>query len=562
MTGEEIVRRNTELQKKKSVWLQLWQICGEYIHQLKIDFTGQTPPGSMLNDNLFDSTAVDANTKSAAALIGTLWQSGSRSFQLVPPKSLKASAKVKAYFEKINEVMRSAFDDPKAGFAVSYEEYMSDQCAIGTSAMACYEGTDSDLSFEAWGVDEMSIALGFGGRAEVIYREYCWELRRVVAEYGVENLSRRYQDLAKSNKLDEKVRIICAIEPRKDLKPGNLSNLNMPIATYHVEKETKHIIKESGYSEMPASIGMFYRRRGEDYARSMGMKALPDILELNATKEIRLLAIEKALNPPVAVFNDSLLGNQKIDMSSDAVNVMKASGKLKGGAAVQVLYDGSNIREGDKSIEELKQAINGHFLLDRLIDFNNSTEMTLGEVQYRAQLRGESLGSIFNRQITVLQQLIERATSVQFRNKKLGVIEGSIEHKMAQMAGEEPIIIPDEVAKLIMSGKDFYEIKFASPAARMMEAEEANGVRRTWEFAASIVGVDPEIMDGLDADKSLEIIGRNVGAPPEILVAKEKIEKIRAERLKMMEQQQAQQQAQAQADVAATEAAAGGQEAA
>ena len=31
-------------------------------------------------------------------------------------------------------------------------------------------------------------------------------------------------------------------------------------------------------------------------------------------------------------------------------------------------------------IEELKQSVSDHFMIDHLLDFNNETEMTLGEV--------------------------------------------------------------------------------------------------------------------------------------------------------------------------------------
>lgn len=544
--AQAIIRRNQELQKTHTLWHELWQLVGEFIHQLKLDFTGKTPEGTMLNDQLFDTTGVDACTKSAAALIGMLWRSGSKSFQAQPPRKIKQSIGVKKYFEFLNETLRSAIDDPRAGFANAFEEYMVDNLAFGTSALSCFEGTESDLSFEAWGVDEMKVSFGRNGQLDELYREYCWPLRQIVRTYGVENLSPKLQERARANQLDEKFTIIHALEVRTGLKAGNLSNLNMPIASFHVEKDSKHVILESGYPEWPSAVGMFYRRKGEHYGRSPGIKALPDVLELNTLAEAEMLAIELKLEPPIGTYSDSIAGNQKIDQSPRGVTVFKASGKLKNGLPVFPLIDGADLRDAEKKAERLMNRINQHFLIDRLIDFNNDAEMTLGEVQYRAQLRGESLGSVFGRQLLVIQHIIERATSIMYRKGKLGVIEGSIEHRIAMSKGEDPMVIPAEIAELITKGEDFYSIKFFSPAARMLEAEEANGIRRTYEAAAMMNqarGGASEALDLLDDDKSLEIIAHNVGAPPEILAAKQQIDALRAQRAEMLEQQAAMQEA-------------------
>jgi len=547
-TGAYVVRRTDEIKKNKMPWLEYFQILGEYVSQQKLGFTAKQSEGSMLNENLFDSTGVDACTKSSAALIGMLWRSGSKSFQAQPPRKLKASNDVKKYFEFFNETMRAALDDPKAGFANAYSEYMADELCFGTAGLGVWPGTESDLSFEAWGVDEMGISHGRDGQLLEISREYCWELRKIIDTYGLENLSPNLQERAKNpHTLGEKFSIIHFIDRRRDLKAGNLSNLNMPIRSVHVERDTKHEILESGFPEMPVEVGFHKKLRGETYGRSPAMNALPDILELNALRESRMYAIEMQLEPPTAMYSDSILGNAKLDMSPRATNIFKASAKLKGGPPVFPLYDGGNIREADKAIEEIKANINSAFMLDRLIDFNNQTEMTLGEVQFRAQLRGESLGEVFSRQNLVLQNITERATSIMYRAGKLGLIEGSIEHRIAMSKGEEPVIIPDEIAKLILGGKEFYEIKFLSPAARMMEAEEANGIRRTYQDALMIAQAEGnvDVLDGLEGDKAIEILSRNNGAPPEILAARDKIEAIRQQRAQIMEQQaQAQQAAQ------------------
>lgn len=546
---EDAIKRLGELKAKKNQFIPMFELVSEFVLLEKYDAEYPTP---LVNSEVFDQTAADACAKLAGIMAGMLWQNGAKSVLLEPPKGMGESVEGKLYFDEVNDIVREALDDPRAGFATALEEYLLGQCSFGTGGPAVFEGQDADLNFEAWGVKEISIDEGFGGLVNVIYREYCWPLSRVIQTYGLENLSEVCKEKAKNGKLDDKIKILHVIEPRDNLKYGNLSNLNMPYKSCHIEIEQKHLISESGYEELPAAIVRFYKESGP-YGRSPSMKLMPAILEINATKEARIAATEKALDPPIGVYNDSLFGNQKIKTTAAAINVLKrATGKTGSAPPIFPMYEGGDAHAADPRVEELKQDITTGYGLDRLLDFNNEAQMTLGEAQLRDRIRGESFGSFFMRQFTGLSMIIERSVAILFRRGRLGVIRGSIQHQMALDAGENPLVIPDRIAKLIMAGQSFYQIKYLSPAARLMQTQDAQGVLRTWEFAGQVAPANPEIMDNLDADESLRVVAGSAGAPSTILLAKERIEKIREQRSQMLEEKAALEQAQAGADIAAT----------
>jgi len=540
LKGRKKLERLKELETEQRRWHRIWQLAGEYVHTTKQSFVDTQNPGDFLNQNVFDSTARLSNVKMSSAMLGMVWQGGGRSFKLMPAKSLPSTSAVKKYFEKITDVVADAFDDSKAGLTVALEEYMIDQGAFGTSGTGVFEGMESDLEFRAFGVHSAFIAESASGQINTIYCKFEWPLRKVLEKYGFHSLSPKLKESVGQGKLETKVKILHSIEPRMIIDVRRLNNLNMPYESHHMEIDSKHTLKESGFPEIPILFARFRKNFNETYGRGPGIDSLPDNLELQAVKEFRMLAQEKALDPPIGVFHDSILGGNKIDTSASAINVFKAVDQIGNKNPLFPLFEGQNIREADKQIEDLKQTITEHFNIDRLLDFNNKTQMTLGEAQLRSQLRGESLGSLFTRQFKEHKEpIVERGVNILFRKGRLGVFpdDPRIAALEAEM-GDELIIIPNAVAELMGRGKDFYQIKHDTPAARLIDTEQAQGVMQTWQAAGEIAQLKPDVLNRLDADASIKVIARVAGAPAEILLDDETVKLIKEKQEAQIQQQQ------------------------
>lgn len=551
MTEEKIenwLKKYAKIKSKKTSWLDLWQYCGKYVHGTKMNFTEYNDEGSLLNEDVFDSTAIKANKRMANALIGMLWQGGGKSIRIDPVDQLPSTKDVKKYFEMVSRKVTRALDDPRAGMVLALEGYMLDQGAFGTSGVGVFPGEESALVFNAWGIDEISIEEGENGYIRTIYREFEIPLSRAMDDYGLDSLSDDSRKAIEEGNTSDRIRLLHIISKRsrEDRRGENKD----PFLSITIEVEAKKLLKESSFKEFPVPVARFMKRRNEVYGRSPAMDALPDILELNATKEARISAIEKSLDPPLGVYDDSILGNEEIDTSAGGINVFAASGRI-GDKPIFPLFTVETIREADKSIEDLRESINEHFNIDRLLDFNNEAEMTLGEAQMRQRIRNEALGSFFSRQYNELfTPLIERAVAILWRAGELGILEGSDEEAIAKTSGRDIDYVPKAVAELIASGQDFYNIVYLSPAARMLETAEAEGVVRTWEFAGGIAKMAPTILDNLDADASLKIIARTSGAPSQIMFSKEAVDMIRQEQQKQMQIRQQMEMQKLQAEAA------------
>jgi hypothetical protein len=539
--AQKIKRALTRLQQLKQIktpWLQHWQLLGEYIHTRKQSFTADQQKGDFLNRELFDSGAPKANKTMASTLVGMLWPPSTKRFELQAPTSIQGDTEVKQYYETITEIVRKALDNDKAGLRTAYDEYMLDQGTFGTSGVEVAEHEELDVVYKAWSVKEMTIGEGKDGMVDTVYLELCFPVHRVVQEYGVAALSKKTKELFEADKLDEDVRILIAIEPRLDRDPTKLGKQDMQFQVLHIEMDNKHMLKEGGFSELPVKVGRMTKLIGEVYGRSPGMDALPDILEANAIWESITIAIEKSLDPPLAVLDDGRLGNQDIDTSAGAINVLNIAGRA-GDKPIYPIFTIGDINPASKLLEQLEASISDHFYIDRLLDFNNETAMTLGEVQTRNKMRHATLGSLFSRQLKeVFNPTIERTFNILLKRGKLGVAADSREAKAKMLQGEEVLIIPEKVMKLIKKGLDVYEIVYFTPAVRIMQAEESEGIFRSWQFAQALTATHPMAADVLDEDESIKRFTEISGAPSNIIRSRQQISEIRAERDKAIKDQQ------------------------
>lgn len=546
----KVLEKHKKLKKIKQPWLPKYQTIAEYVFSRKANFTRTPSPGEFLNDKVLDSTAASANHLMASTLIGALYPSGSKTFQIVRPSRIRKERKeVKEFFERITKTMVEAIDHPRAGFLTALEEYMLDQGSFGISGIYVEETGDPEMPVRFTAVDAKKICVdeGADGFIDTVYIEREYTIRQLDQMFGFDQLSEATMKAYLKGETENKIKILHAVEPRASRNLNGFGNGDFPIASIWIEVENNHIIKESGFHEMPIFITRFWKAMDEVYGRSPAMEGIGDILEINALREASIIATEKLLDPPLLVKHDGSLGSGTIDTSAGAITVQYISGRIgDAGNVVEPLVTVGELNSTFKRIEELREIIFNTFFIDRLLDLNNETRMTYGEAQIRNELRGQSLGTIYARQIAELfTRVIERVFNILLGMGLLGVPEESQEYYDAMLEGAEVEIIPNEIVQLMQEGKDAYKVVFISPAARIMRAEELAGILRTVEFATQTAGLGvPQILDNFNWDTIARRVADLSGAASDIMLSEEEVEEIRAAR---QEQQMAMAQLEAQA---------------
>ena len=540
MELQRILERHQALEKEKQPYLNVFEMIGKFIRLRKTNFNTDSNIAEFLTaENVYDATAPNALFTMSASLMGNMWPNGAKSFRLVKPDSLPDTLAIREYFDKISQRVANAMDHPKARLSIALDEYINDLGAFGTCGIAVCENDDKDnpVSYKVWDVKTMVVDEDPNGIIDTIYNKFKLSVRQTVETYGIDNVSERVRKLYSDLKFNEQVTILHAIYPRpiKARRKGGKTGKGLPYASLHIDLDSKMIMKESGFKYLPVIVGRFYKVPGERYGRSPAMQALPDIIEINAIRESVLLATEKALQPPLVVLDDGSMGAGEIDTSPNGVTVLNVSGRMGSMDPIKPLYTVGELQAAQAQIEQLIQNITQAFFIDRLLDLNNDTRMTLGEAQIRNRIRGDSLTSIFDRQeIEEFTPLIDTTVKILLDKKLLGVEEGSVDEYAILLSGKEEessiIKIPPEVGQLIREGREWYKIQYISPAKRMQQAEELQGIYTVMEITNGIAQVDPSVLDYIKADVLLKRAASLGGGPSEIIQDEDTVRGIREQR--------------------------------
>ena len=546
---KHIKERFDEMKAERSNWDTMYQVLGEYISQMKQNFQGQPSRGEFLTDEIFDSTGTFAANNAASALLGMLWPATAKqAIEITPPDDMEESTELAEFYEMMTDELVRSMDDPKANLSLALDEYMLDQMIFGTSGVGVEKGEDSDLLYKSYGVKEIYVDEGKNGAIDTIALFYEWSAKRTVDEYSEKNVSEKTRKAAKENKKD-KVKILIMIRPRKE-KKAEKGMLAMPYESIHLEYGTCHLLREEGFVELPISITRFRKLAYEKYGRSAGMNALPDVKEANALREAVIIATEKILDMPIGVLDDGMLGSGYIDTSARAVTVFNASNNIGNSPPVFDIGTPPRIDYAEARLEKLRETISQHFSIDRLIDFNNDTQMTFGEAQIRDQIRTASLLGLFNRQITELfTPLIERSIGIKMRAGDFGVVKGSDIEIERLAEGKEVTYFPDAIAKRMASDKDIYQITYKTKAANASKAEEYIAIIDVMTFATQAMQVDESVRHRVNLHEGLKVLGDIRALPVGIIREDDEVEELMAQEQKQLQAQQQMQMAEQAAGV-------------
>lgn len=549
------------LKARRSPWDRIFELIARYVLSRKQGFTGDFAPGDFLtHGDVFDDTATRALNIMVSSLIGALWKNGARTFRLVRPKKIPDTKNVKDFYLEINRRTIYQMEHQKAGFDVAYQEYMTESGAFGTAGIGIFptkSGSENLVEYQAWTLKSMYVCEGSNGYVNKVFYEFEFTAAQLVEEYGEAAKTDEVKAALESFNYEKKFRVLWIVRPRSDYNPSIENNLNMPYESVHILVSSKTLLKESGFTEMPVKVTRFYKNRDEEYGRSPAMEALPSIVSLNDFGKLEIVGTEKKVKPSHYLLDDGTFGGGMLDTSPDGLTVLDISTRITSAAPIGVIGDVGEIGYLDKIQQRLVNQVMSHFFVDRLLDLNNNTRMTLGEAQIRNEMRSESLGAIYNRQIKEgLTPIIERTVNILFDAGELGVIEGSPKHKSLIALGKEPLIIPQEVVDALSKGEDFYEIEYISPAARVLRSEELRGIMSTWQFCTTYGAAVPELIIGLDHEKSRLAVSELSGAGADINLSKEEFDQAVANYREAQAEAAKNKLAMMQADIAAKQGAA------
>ena len=517
-TFNYIKKRCSSLESSRQTWEDHWQDILDYVMPRKADVTFVRSKGEKRTEVLFDSTAITANNLLAASLQGTLTSPSLPWFHLkLRDEELNKNRDVQLWLEDSARRMYDVFNE--SNFNTEVHELYLDLCSVGTGSMFVEEGNNGfeteGIHFNTLHIAEYFIQENINGQVDTLYRKYKLTARQAIEEFGEDNLGEKILEASK-NKPDKMFNFIHAVEPTKDYERAlGKANTKLPFHSCHVCVEDKMVVRTGGYNEFPYLVPRWAKATGEIFGRSPSYNALPDIKTLNKAVEIGLKAWAKAIDPPLLVQDDGVIG--RVRMTPAGITVVRNDG------AIKPLQIGSNWQITDMKETQLRTAIRQAYYSDQL-QLQEGPQMTATEVQVRYELMQRLLGPTLGRfQSEFLNPLIERVFGIMVR---------------ANAFMPTPEII----------GNRKMDIEYVGPLARSQRMEESIAIERLYQLAMNVGQIDPAIMDNINHDEAIRMRAKLLGVPKTVLRGLDEVMEMREakaqQQAQMMQQQMAQQQAQ------------------
>lgn len=553
---DAILKRHETLKREKQNWFTMYQALAQYCLQRKQYFTTDNTNGPFLLNKVFDSTATHAPHMMASSILGQIWPNPFESFEFVPQVAQDEAMFSDAWdmMLTVNEVLPANLAGAEAGVMTAFHEALHDAVIFGTAAVAAIETNDPRNPIMAKALDAkmMSIAENENGQVDTVYMEKAFTVGMLVQKFGYANCSERVQKAYDSDKMDEKVKVLHAIEPRRERNPLKLGNQNMPFASLHIEIDTKHCLQESGYNELPIIVLRFWKNADEVYGRSPAMDALPDIRALNKLVNMFEKAGEMGLDPPRMVSTEDVLGAGKYPWGPGVSIPIHRSGRMgSDGPPIEPILTVQNPGWAQQRMVDLRDNIKTYFMLDILSDLSNTNRQTLGEAHIRNELRMFMTGPMLIRPLLELVgPFLDRCFNILLAKGYFGVVRGSVQDMQMQALGVEPKYISEDFINSRAGGLKGYRINYICPAARLMKLEEAQGLDRLTDFAiGKLAPANPSVLTNLNFDEMLRSYQRLSGATQKALHSPAHVQRQREAEAQQSAQMQEMQAAQTEAAV-------------
>ncbi len=499
--ARSLLSRFQGLEETRQPWIDSWQELTEYMLPRKNSFalssTVSFNRGQARDERIFDSTPMHALELLASSLGGLLTNPAMVWFDIrARDQEAGDAAEVRAFLQQARERMASVFNSEDTGFQSNVHELYLDVTLFGTAVMYVEADPERVVRFSTRPLGEVFVAESARGMVDTVYRRYEIPARQAAREWG-SGLSDEVRRKAVDNP-DEKVEILHAVFPRTDRDPMGIGATNFPYGSVYLEIETEHILEESGYLEMPYLVPRWAKAAGEIYGRGPGQTALSDTRVLNAMGRTALMAAEKMADPPLMVPDDGFLGPVRSGPGGLSYYRAGSSDRIE---SLPVRVD---LAATEEMMNQRRESIRRIFLGDQLAP--DGPAVTATEAVIRQSEKMRVLGPVLGRlQTEFLSPLIKRVFRILLR------------------AGELPRfpegLTPDDI-----------EVKYTSPMARAQKQSEAQGLTRTMEYLAPLVGSgDPfGIMDNFRTDRVARHVAELFDTPSDYLKPEPEVEQARA----------------------------------
>ena len=506
-----INQRFESLKQERSSWEDLWRDIRDYCLPDLGCFSGEdATQGSKRYRKILDAEAIGCADVLAAGLLGGV-SSPSRPWLRLTTMDpdLDKNHVVKEWLNKVQDLLLLYFSKAECYNAL-HQSYL-ELPVFGTACTIVKPHPEQLISLQNLTIGEYWLAEDDYGKVDTMYRRLSLTAKQMVQQWGFEAVN---NDVRQAFEKDPFARfnVIHAIEPRIERNPDKRDNKNMPWqSVYFQEGVQDKVLSESGFRNFPALCPRWMTSGGSVYGRGPGAKALSAQKSLQRLHLRLAELVDYGTRPPI-LYPSTL---------KDQLSQFKPGGRVAvNPQEAPIIRSMWEVRTDPQAmlalIQSTRQDIQRIFFVNvfqMIAATANQTDRTATEVQALEQEKVMMLGPVLERLHTeLLDPLVTNAFGFM------------VEYNMLPEVPEE------------LYGREL-SIEYVSVLAEAQKNASANGIVRTAQQIGLLAQINPQAVDKLDVDATIDQLADMNGVPPSLIVTGQKVALIRQQRA---EQQQAQ----------------------
>jgi hypothetical protein len=502
------MQRKGALWQERASWLMHWREISEYQQpRLGRYMITDVNKGWKRHNSIYDNTAVKASRTLAAGMMSGMTSPARPWFKMeLADRDLMEYGPVKSWLFQVTNLMRDIF--ARSNTYRSLHQGYEELGLFGTWATVVLPDFDNVIHHYPMTVGEYAIGTDHKGRVNTLAREFQMTVGQMVSQFGIENCSATIKTMYDRNQLDSWVPIIHMVEPNEHRDSTKRDNKNMKFSSLYLEAggNEQKFLSESGFKKFPALCPRWAVTGNDIYGNSPGMEAQGDVKQLQHEQLRKSQGIDYQVNPPIQV------PSQYKDAAKSRLpgGIMFVDATSPGGGVRSAFEVNLNMQHLLEDIVDVRQRINGAYYADLFMMLANDTRsgITATEVAERHEEKMLMIGPVLER---LHDELLKPMIDMTF---DYCVDAGILPPPPKELQGME------------------LNAEFISTLAQAQRIVSAQGMDRLLATVGNLVGINPEIVDKIDFDQSIDDYGQMYGVNPEIIVPDEIVAEKRAARAK------------------------------
>lgn len=512
---KEITQRFRELKDQRSSWEPLWRDIRDYCLPDMGCFSGEdASDGHKRYSRILDPEAIDCADILAAGLLSGV-SSPSRPWLSLTTmdEDLDRVPAVAEWLDKVQRRMLTIFS--KAEIYNQLHQSYLELVAFGSACTMILPHPEQIVHLQNLTIGQYWLADDPFGRVDTVYRKLSMTAKQMVRQWGLENVSSQVRNDYERNPY-AKHDIIHVVEPRLERNPDKIDNMNLPYrSVYFEENQCDRILSESGFRDFPALCPRWMTIGGSVYGRGPGAKAL------SASKALQQMAYRFATL--IDYYTDMPVAYP--DTFTNALRHMRPGGRIPinaGANELASLRPAWEVKNDPQSVLTAIQARRAdiqrmyYVNIFQMIAANQNSDRTATEVAALEQEKVMMMGPVLER---LHSELLDPLVSNTFNF----MVEQNVLPE-----------VPDD-----LNGKNL-SVQYISVLAEAQRNSSVTGIVRWAQQIGMLTQLNPNAVDRIDIDKTIEELADINGIPPSLVVSGDKAALIREAR---DQQQQAQMQA-------------------